>query len=65
MEFPYYGTRRVSLHLKREGYEVGRSLARSLMLAVNWRTVYPGPHTSKQQPGYQIYLYLLGGLEHI
>ena len=24
MEFPYYGTRRVSLHLRREGHEVGR-----------------------------------------
>ena len=43
MEFPYYGTRRVSLHLRREGHDVGRDLARSLMAAVNWRTVYPGP----------------------
>ena len=65
MEFPYYGTRRVSLHLKREGHEVGRALARSLMAAVNWRTVYPGPRTSKPQPGHRIYPYLLGGLEHI
>ncbi len=65
MEFPYYGTRRVSLHLKREGYEVGRALARSLMAVVNWRTVYPGPRTSKPQPGHRIYPYLLGGLEHI
>ncbi len=33
MEFPYYGTRRVSLHLQREGHAVGRDLARGLMAA--------------------------------
>ena len=65
MEFPYYGTRRVSLHLQREGHEVGRDLARSLMTAVNWRTVYPGPRTSKPQPGHRIYPYLLGDVEQI
>ena len=65
MECPYYGTRRVSLHLKREGHDVGRDLARSLMAAVNWRTVHPGPRTSKPQPGHRIYPYLLDGLEHI
>ena len=65
MEFPYYGTRRVSLHLRREGHDVGRDLARSLMAAVNWRAVHPGPRTSKPQPGHKIYPYLLGGLEKI
>ena len=63
MEFPYYGTRRVSLHLRREGHDVSRKLARRLMAAVNWRTVYPGPRTSKPQPGHKIYPYLLGDLE--
>ena len=65
MEFPYYGTRRVSLHLRREGHEVGRELARSLMAAVNWRTVYPGPRTSKPRPGHKIYPYLLDDIEQI
>ena len=65
MEFPYYGTRRVSLHLQREGHAVGRGLARSLMAAVNWRTVHPGPRTSKPHPGHRIYPYLIDGLEQI
>ncbi len=65
MDFPYYGTRRVSLHLRRQGHEVGRDMARSLMAAVNWRTVHPGPRTSKPQPGHRIYPYLLDGLEQI
>ena len=63
MEFPYYGTRRVSLHLRREGHAVGRDLARSLMAAVNWRTVlHPGPRTSAPQPGHKVHPYLIDGL---
>ena len=65
MEFPYYGTRRVSLHLRREGHDVGRDLARSLMAAVNWRTVHPGPRTSAPQPGHKIHPYLIDGLGRI
>ena len=62
MEFPYYGARRVSLHLKRERRDVGRGLARSLMAAVNWRTVHPGPRTSMPQPGHRVHPYLIDGL---
>ena len=65
MAFPYYGTRRVSLHLRREGHDVGRDMARGLMAAVRWRTVYPRPRTSRPEPGRRIYPYLLGGLERI
>ncbi len=35
------------------------------MAAVNWRTVHPGPRTSKPKSGHRIYPYLLGGLDHI
>ena len=62
MECPYYGSRRVMFHLRREGYAVGRAKARSLMSAVGWRTVHPGPRTTKAQPGHKIYPYLLRGL---
>ncbi len=65
MLFPYYGTRRVSLHLRRAGHDVGRDLARSLMAEVRWRTVYPRPRTSGAQPGHKIYPYLLNDLERI
>ena len=61
MEFPYYGTRRVSPHLRREGHD----LARSLMAAVNWRTVHPRPRTSVPQPGHRIHPYLIDGLGRI
>ena len=36
MAFPYYGTRRVSQHLRREGHDVGRDMAHGLMAAVRW-----------------------------
>ena len=65
MEFPYYGTRRVMLHLRREGHAVGRDKARSLMAAVGWRTIHPGPRTTKPQPGHRIYPYLLRDLDAI
>jgi len=65
MQFPYYGTRRVSLHLRREAHDVGRDLVRSLMAAANWRTVHPGPRTSRPQPDHKMDPYLLGGLEAI
>ena len=47
MAFTYYGTRRVSLHLRREGHDVGRDMARGLIVSVRWRTVYPQPRTSQ------------------
>ena len=65
MEYPYYGTRRVMLHLRREGHAVGRDKARSLMAAVGWRTIHPGPRTTKPQPGHRIYPYLLRDLDVI
>ena len=65
MEFPYYGTRRVMLHLRREGHAVGRDKARSLMSAVGWRTIHPGPRTTKPQPGHRIYPYLLRDMDAI
>ena len=65
MEFPYYGTRRVMLHLRRAGHAVGRDKARSLMAAVGWRTIHPGPRTTKPQRGHRIYPYLLGDLDAI
>ena len=51
MGCPYYGSRRVMFHLRREGYAVGRTKARSLMAAVGWRTVHPGPRTTNRSRG--------------
>ncbi len=65
MDRPYYGTRRAGAHLRRLGHDVGRDRARALMASVNWRTVHPGPRTSKPQPGHRVYPYLLGGLDRI
>ena len=65
MDFPYYGTRRVSWHLRRLGHDVGRDRARSLMAAVNRRTVHPGPRTSKPGAGHEVHPYLLGDMREI
>ena len=65
MAFPCYGTRRVNLHRRRQGEDVGRGLARTLMAEVCWRTVYPRPRTSRVRPGHKIYPYLLNDPERI
>lgn len=62
-EHPYYGKRRISVELKKRGYEVGVDLARTLMRRMGIVAIYPKPNLSQAHPGHQKYPYLLRGIE--
>jgi putative transposase len=62
-EHPYYGERRISVGLKKMGYEVGVDLARTLMRRMGIVAVYPKPNLSQAHPGHKKYPYLLRGIE--
>ena len=60
---PFYGSRQMSRHLRREGWRVGRHRVRRLMRRMGLEAIYRKPRTSVAQPGHRIYPYLLRGLE--
>jgi len=56
---PFYGSRRMSAILKRNGYEAGRKKVGKLMMLMGIEAIYPKPNLSKPHPGHKIYPYLL------
>ena len=60
---PFYGSRRFSVWLRRQGYCVNRKRVRRLMRIMGLRAIYRGPRTSKATPWHRIYPYLLDGME--
>ena len=63
MEAPVFGSRRMAVHLRRQGYAVGRKRVRRLMRKMGLQAVYPKRRTSVPHPGHRVYPYLLRGLE--
>ena len=63
LEHPFYGSRQMSRHLRREGVVAGRRRVRRLMRSMGLEAIYCKPRTSKPHPGHRIYPYLLRGLE--
>ena len=59
LKTPFYGTRRMTMHLRAHGFEVNRKRVRRLMRQLGLRTVYPKPKLSKAAPEDQKYPYLL------
>ena len=60
---PFFGSRQITLTLRREGEELNRKRVQRLMRVMGlWGNV-PGPHTSTPHPEHVIYPYLLRGLE--
>lgn len=62
-EHPYYGKRRMSVELRKKGYDVGIDLARTLMRRMGLEAVYPKPKLSQRCPTHKVYPYLLRGME--
>ena len=60
---PYYGTRRMVIHLRRLGYLVGRKLVKRLYKKMGLEAIYPKPKLSKPGKGHKIYPYLLRNLK--
>ncbi len=60
---PAMGTRRISMHLRRLGYSVGRDKVRSLMRKMRIKAVYCQPRTTVIDPAKYKYPYLLRNLD--
>ena len=61
-ERPFYGSRRITAALQREGMQVNRKAVQRYMREIGLEAIGPGPDGSTRQPGQQIYPYLLRGL---
>ena len=59
MEMPWYGSRQMARHLRRQGWYVGRKRVRRLMRKIGLSPIYQPPKTSEPHPQHRIYPYLL------
>jgi len=61
LETPWYGSRQMARHLRREGYTVGRKRIRRLMAKMGLVPIYQRPRTTVPHPEHRAYPYLLRG----
>ena len=59
---PFYGSRRLTTWLNRQGYVVNRKRVQRLMGLMGLQGIAPGPNTSQGHPEHKIYPYLLRDL---
>lgn len=59
LKTPFYGSRSMTLHFRRLGYNVNRKRIRRLMRLMGIEAVYPKPKTSRSHPDHKIYPYRL------
>jgi len=62
LEAPYYGSRKMRVHLQHKGHPVNRKRVQRMMRTMGIQAVYPRPRTSIPGDGHKIYPYLLKGL---
>ncbi len=60
---PFYGVRRMTAYLRRQGYALNHKRIYRLMQKMGLQAIYPRPKTSIAGKGHKIYPYLLRGLE--
>jgi putative transposase len=60
---PFYGVRKMTELLRKEGYEVNPKRVRRLLRQLGLEAIYPKQRLSTPAPGHRIYPYLLRGLE--
>lgn len=63
LKYPFYGSRQMVRHLRREGIRVGRHRVRRLMRLMGLEVIYQAPRTSDPHPDHRIYPYLLRNLD--
>jgi putative transposase len=59
---PFYGSRRMVIFLKAQGYAVNRKRVQRLMRLMGLAGMAPGPNTSRPHPQHRVYPYLLRGV---
>ena len=62
LKYPFYGSRQMVRHLRREGIDVGRHRVRRLMRLMGLEAIYQAPKTSQPHPEHRVYPYRLKGL---
>jgi len=62
LETPWYGSRQMTRHLRRQGHAVGRKRVRRLMAKMGLAPIYQRPRTMVPHPDHRIYPYLLRNL---
>jgi putative transposase len=62
LETPWYGSRQMTRHLRREGHALGRKRVRRLMAKMGLAAIYQRPRTTVPHPEHRIYPYLLRDL---
>ncbi|MBV8869619.1 MAG: IS3 family transposase, partial [Acetobacteraceae bacterium] len=62
LETPWYGSRQMARHLRREGHTVGRKRVRRLMTKMGLEPIYQRPRTTVPHPEHRVYPYLLRDL---
>jgi putative transposase len=56
---PFYGSRRMTAYLQRQGYAVNRKRVQRLMHTMGLEAIYPRPRLSLRHADHQVYPYLL------
>jgi putative transposase len=59
LETPWYGSRQMARHLRRNGWRVGRHRVRRLMTKMGLAPIYQRPKTSDPRPRHRTWPYLL------
>jgi putative transposase len=59
LDMPWYGSRQMVRHLRRQGVNIGRRRVRRLMMKMGLSPIYQRPRTSDPHPQHRIYPYLL------
>ncbi len=59
---PFYGSRRITAQLRREGRVINRKQVQRHMREMGIQALYPGPNLSKRCQEHHVYPYLLRGL---
>lgn len=62
LETPWYGSRQMARHLRRDGQKVGRKRVRCLMAVMGLVPIYQRPRTTVPNPEHRIWPYLLRGV---
>jgi len=62
LDYPFYGSRRMAVVLRNDGWVVNRKRMQRLMRLMGLEAIYQKPNTSRPHPDHKVYPYLLRGL---
>jgi putative transposase len=60
---PFYGIRKLTKWLTKQGYRINHKRVKRLMKLIRWQTLYRKPNTSRKNKEHKIYPYLLKNLK--